>query len=238
MVTAPAEALPILAAFIADLDQHEDGIATSVRTFRLEFAQAEGIRRTILPIVNSQFATLDRYGDRQETALEIRADVRTNTLVVAASEEQLEAVSGLVDILDVSDEAEGLRQRKIELVQVLEADPNTVARALREQFPRGRGDDLTVTVDPRTRSIALGGTEAVLGQARQLVTLLDQPEAADETVLRTFRLDEGRADEAVRLLTTSLGLDAQGRTTGTAVLPEGADAVSYTHLTLPTTVIV
>ena len=223
MVTAPAEALPILAAFIADLDQQEDGIATSVRTFRLEFAQAEGIRRTILPIVNSQFATLDRYGDRQEAALEIRADVRTNTLVVAGSEEQLEAVSGLVDILDVSDEAEGLRQRKIELVQVLEADPNTVARALREQFPRGRGDDLTVTVDPRTRSIALGGTKAVLGQARELVTLLDQPEAADETVLRTFRLDEGRADEAVRLLTTSLGLDAQGRTTGTAVLPEGAD---------------
>ena len=106
---------------------------------------------------------------------------------------------------------------------MLEADPNTVARALREQFPRGRGDDLTVTVDPRTRSIALGGTKAVLGQARELVTLLDQPEAADETVLRTFRLDEGRADEAVRLLTTSLGLDAQGRTTGTAVLPEGSD---------------
>ena len=223
MVTAPAKALPILAAFIAELDRQEDGVATSVRTFRLEFAQAETIRRTILPIVNSQFATVDRYGDRQEIALEIRADVRTNTLVVAGREEQLQAVSGLVDILDVSDEAEGLRQRKIELVQVLEADPSTVARALREQFPRGRGDDLTVTVDPRTRSIALGGTEAVLGQARELVTLLDQPEAADETVLRTFRLDEGRADEAVRLLTSSLGLDAQGRTTGTAVLPEGAD---------------
>ena len=223
MVTAPADALSILSAFVADIDQQEDGVVTSVQTFRLEFAQAEGIRRTILPIVNSQFANVNRYGDREKIALEIRADVRTNTLVVAGTESQLEAVSGLVDILDVSDEAEGLRQRKIELVQVLEADPNTVARALREQFPRGRGDELTVTVDPRTRSIALGGTEAVLGQARELVTLLDQPEAAEQTVLRTFRLDEGRADEAVRLLTSSLGLDAQGRTTGTAVLPEGAD---------------
>ncbi|MEL7072631.1 MAG: secretin N-terminal domain-containing protein [Planctomycetota bacterium] len=223
MVTAPANALPILAAFVADLDLQEDGVATLVETFRLEFAQAEGMRRTILPIVNSQFSNVNRYGDREELPLEIRADVRTNTLVVAGTESQLEAVSGLVDILDVSDEAEGLRQRKIELVQVLEADPNTVARALREQFPRGRGDELTVTVDPRTRSIALGGTEAVLGQARELVALLDQPEAAEQTVLRTFRLDEGRADEAVRLLTSSLGLDAQGRTTGTAVLPEGAD---------------
>ena len=64
MVTAPANALPILAAFVADLDLQEDGVATLVETFRLEFAQAEGIRRTILPIVNSQFANVNRYGDR------------------------------------------------------------------------------------------------------------------------------------------------------------------------------
>ena len=223
MVTAPVKALPILSAFIADLDQQEDGTATAVKSFRLEFAQAEGIQKTILPIVSSQFASIDRYGGQRNAALEIRADARTNTLVVAGSEEQIQAVSGLVDILDVSDEAEGLRQRKIELVRVLEAEPTTVARALREQFPRGRGNELTVTVDPRTRSIAIGGTEGVLSQVRELVAMLDQPEAAEETILQTFRLDEGRAEEAVRLLTASLGLDAQGRTTGTAVLAEGSD---------------
>ena len=59
--------------------------------------------------------------------------------MVAGSEEQLEAVSGLVDILDVSDEAEGLRQRKIELVQVLEADPNTGGPSASRAIPRGRG---------------------------------------------------------------------------------------------------
>ena len=116
-----------LTAFVADLDLQEDGVATLVETFRLEFAQAEG-RRTI-PIVNSQFA--NRYGDREELPLEIRATYAQIPWWSRAWKRSWK-LFGLQLTFLMPQMRPRLRQRKIELVQVLER--SQYRAALREQF--------------------------------------------------------------------------------------------------------
>ena len=147
----------------------------------------------------------------------------SNSLLVGGSAESIAAVRRLVERMDLPQTGD----RDVEILRVRRGSASEIARLVSEQFARRvTGAPVAVSSDERTNSVIVNAPAAISAQVKALVASLDLPPASDETVLRTFRLETARADEAVRLLTQSLQLDAAGRAQGTTIrLEEGGEAV-------------
>src|SRR5204863_5013029 len=95
-----------------------------------------------------------------------------------------------------------------------------ISRILKEQFARrtpgggAAGAGLIITADARTNSIIVSAPQQEFAQAKALIERLDAPSDADETLIRTYPLKGAQADQAVRVLTQTLQLDARGQTPG------------------------
>lgn len=178
-------------------------IADSVRRFLEGRAEAIGAPRptaTILPI-NS-----------------------TNTLIVSAEAQELATIRDMISRLDVNDAS---RDRVLEIIALKDGKPDEIARIIRDQFGGASGQGIRITPDLRTNSLIVNAPREQFEQAMSLINLLDRPDKADETVIKTFSLSDARADQVVQILTQSLKLDAQGKTSGITIRleDEGAQPV-------------
>ncbi|MHC5113206.1 MAG: secretin N-terminal domain-containing protein [Planctomycetota bacterium] len=114
----------------------------------------------------------------------------------------------------------------MEIIALPEGDAEEIGRILREQFGRRGGAGVVVTTDARTNSLIINGPKQQFAQVQALVDQLDRPRASDETIIRTYALEGAQADEAVRILSSTLQLDATGETEGVTIkLDEDSPAV-------------
>jgi len=142
----------------------------------------------------------------------------SNSLLVGGSAESIAAVRRLVERMDLPQTGD----RDVEILRIRRGSATEIARLVSEQFARRvTGAPVAVSSDERTNSVIVNAPAAISAQVKSLVASLDLPPASDETVLRTFRLQTARAEEAVRLLTQSLQLDAAGRAQGTTIRLDG-----------------
>jgi type II secretory pathway component GspD/PulD (secretin) len=158
------------------------------------------------------------------SAATIVASASGGALLVAGTPDELSTIRDLVARLD---QPQSGGDRRSEIIVLRKGQASEIARLVGEQF-RGRsgGQGVSISPDVRTNSIIVSAPPVALEQVKSLVERLDAPASADETVIRTFALTNARAEEAVRILTSSLQLDAKGRTQGVAVrLDPGRPAV-------------
>ncbi|MFM1803492.1 MAG: Type secretion system protein precursor [Planctomycetota bacterium] len=136
-------------------------------------------------------------------------------LLVAGSTDEITTVRDLVSRLD---QPQSGGDRRSEIIVLRKGEAMTISRLVSDQF-RGRsgGQGVAVSPDVRTNSIIVSAPPVQLGQIKSLIEKLDAPASADESVIRTFALRNAKADEAVRILTSSLQLDAKGRAQNVAV---------------------
>ncbi len=145
----------------------------------------------------------------------IVASASGGALLVAGSNDELSTVRDLVTRLDQPTSG---GDRKSDIIVLRKGQAADIARMVGEQF-RGRGSvqGVSITPDVRTNSIIVSATPVQLTQVKSLIERLDAPASAEESLIRTFTLKNAKAEEAVRILTTSLQLDTKGRTQGVAV---------------------
>lgn len=186
----PPQVLPVKFARAADL-------ATTLTRFLADRAKAANAPRPTATIVASD---------------------TVNTLIVAAPQEELATIRDLLARLDQPDVT---GDRVVEILALQQGKAEEIARILKEQFGRravaGNASSLIVTADARTNSIIINAPQQEFAQAKALIERLDAPSDADETIIRTYALTDAIADQAVKVLTQTLQLDARGQTPGKGI---------------------
>jgi len=195
-----------VAALIEGLDTAPEVGATVTQVVRLEYVRAGEAANALRQFLRDR-AAMAGLADPQAT---IVASDSANTLLLAAGEEDLATLRDLIVRLDQSGTGD---ERRIDIVPLKDGKADDLARLVQSQFPRtAGGQGVLVTADLRTNSLIVNVPETQYAQVRSLIDRLDMRPESDVTVIRTFQLTGARADEAVRILSQTLQLDAQGRT--------------------------
>ena len=187
----------------------QDGRQTAV--VPVEFASPAELASTLRQFLDDRAAG---NGGAASTAT-IVASASGGALLVAGSGDELATVRDLVSRLD---QPQSAGDRRTDILVLRRGQAADIARLVGEQFKgRGGASGVSITPDVRTNSLLVSAPGAQFEQVRALVERLDAPGSAEESVIRTFSLTNAKAEDAVRVLTGSLQLDAKGRTQGVAV---------------------
>ncbi|MFM2164041.1 MAG: Pullulanase secretion envelope PulD, partial [Planctomycetota bacterium] len=178
---------------------------------QVEFASPADLATTLEQFLDERAAA----SSGGESAATIVASASGGALLVAGSADEISTIRDLVTRLD---QPQTGGDRRSEIIVLRKAQAGEIARLVGEQF-RGRSGAQGVAISPdvRTNSIIVSAAPMQLEQVKSLVDRLDGPASAEETIIRTFSLKNAKAEEAVRILTGSLQLDAKGRTQGVAI---------------------
>ena len=195
----------------------------------------EGRQTAVVPVQFAQPAelatSLKTFLDERAAATAGGASAATivpsasgGALLVAGSADEISTIRDLVTRLD---QPQSGGDRRSDIIVIRKGQAADISRIVSEQF-RGRsgGQGVSIASDARTNSIIVSAPPVQLEQVKSLIERLDGPSSADEAVIRTFALRNAKADEAVRVLTGSLQLDAKGRAQNVAVrLDPGRPAI-------------
>ncbi len=206
-----------IAALISNIDGQVAPADQQVTVIAVEYAHAADVARTLTEFLRSQA----RATGAAAPAATITASPSANRLIVAAPDDELALIRDLVSKIDRSDVTD---DRTIEIIALTQGQAQEIARIVGQHFRGGGGQGVIITPDARTNSLIVNAPKQEFPAVEALITQLDGPSSGDETIIRTYTLDAARADEAVRILSQTLQLDARGRTAGTIVKLEGDDA--------------
>ncbi len=134
----------------------------------------------------------------------IQPDPATNSLLVAASPENVETIRQLLDVLTKGAEALAASQT-IDVINVTSARAEDLAGAIRDLYvekeQRLRGQDaVRVTGDARLNALIVRGTADDVRAIRALVQRLDDAQVASVTEIRRIELKQADAADVVKLL--------------------------------------
>ncbi len=219
IVAARSDSMPLIADIIATLDIPAAARFENVRIFPLVNARARDLQQMLSDLVRTSTVS---PADRPS----ISVDLRTNALVVAASEQGLVVIRRLVEELD-REVVDGVEMVALPLKY---NDALQVAASLRQLFntrrravtlgggqadPRDRVD---VRADRFTNSLLVVGTSENIELVRQMLLDLDAEPTAEGGVLHIFVLQHADAQRAATMLRNLIrqGLYRPGATSGGA----------------------
>ncbi|MFZ9914611.1 MAG: secretin N-terminal domain-containing protein, partial [Phycisphaerales bacterium] len=187
----------------------QEGRQTAV--IPVEFASPAELASTLRQFLDDRAAG---NGGAASTAT-IVSSASGGALLVAGSADEIATIRDLVARLD---QPQTGTDRRSDIIVLRKGQAADIARMVGEQFKaRGGSGGVTITPDVRTNSVLVSAPAAQFEQVRALIDRLDAPSSAEESIIRTFTLSSAKADDAVKVLTNALQLDAKGRTQGVAV---------------------
>ncbi len=196
LVSAPADLMDLARQVIGQLDQPRDDSqgATELRVFNLQTADAERVASSL-----SQTMAVWSANRGERLAPSISAEASTNSVVVAATPEQMSEIESLIEPLE---SGTSLDQPHVRTVFLAHARAESVAPIVTqllagEQFDqwirftaiqRGMelpdsGPDVRVVPEPRLNAVIVSAPASVLDMAEEMIRQLD----ADPNVLDPSR---------------------------------------------------
>lgn len=154
----------------------------------------------------------------------VRADIARNLLLISGSQAERIAAADTIAALDI----DWVASSAVGIFPVVSSDPQSLVAELEAIFQSAPGapaaGSLRLRALPRLSSIlAIAGDRERLDRLGEWIERLDV-EAEDTTVLRTYFLDSGKAEETAQLLNELLS----GRAAAPPVTAPGDAAVSGT----------
>ncbi len=201
--------------FIAGIDSQAAPGEQQFAVLSVEFARARDLAGTL----NQFMRDRARATGAPPPNATIVGSQSANALLVSAEADELAMLRDLLGRLDQPDVS---GDRTFEIIALTDGDAEEIARIVTRQF-RGRsggpegGTGVVVTPDARTNSLIINAPKLQFAQVRALIERLDAPSASDETIIRTYALEGARAEDAVRILSDTLQLDARGETSGITI---------------------
>ncbi|MEM1424744.1 MAG: secretin N-terminal domain-containing protein, partial [Planctomycetota bacterium] len=231
IVSAHPEVLDEIVSIVSDLNQSPtlDDEDREIRIFPLRIARAEELARTLDEMFPQPPAPLDRRGRpipslQPQREVIVRADGQTNSLIVDAPTKRM---SGFEELVRQLDRAELGGDTELRTFRIREADPDVLARTLRDiassggLVPSSEAGSAPVRIDlaPQTRTLIVSGPSQAFERVEQLLAELDVADGTPETVMTFFALTSARAETSapvlqrvlasrVRAMLESEGLDA------------------------------
>ncbi|MBL0926119.1 MAG: hypothetical protein IBJ11_00510 [Phycisphaerales bacterium] len=197
IVSAPAEALPLIDGFLAVLDQSPAAAGVAIRTYPLASAQASALAPTLQQAFD---AARERAGADGRTRPRILADDRTNALLVTAGDADQAELARLLKQLDSADpgQARALAILPVQGGAAASAVSRIVEQAVIGNDP-GRRSKVSVAADDAMNLLIVRAPEAELAQVKEVLKEVDRPGAA-ELPVRTVKLERADASQVAGAL--------------------------------------
>ena len=207
LVAGGPEDIAIVRQIVAKLDEIPSNPAVGVHVLALAAARAESIAPRIQQLMRDRATSLG-MAQTPSDAVSIVPDVASNALIVAASEENLEVVKGLVDLLAKAAQ-EQLAGRPFEVIVLKKTTASEMVRLLNEMYVaeenRRRGaNSVQVSADARLNAIIASGPEADISAIQRLVAELDGAKPQSVVEIKYITLQGANVQETVGLIQSVL----------------------------------
>ena len=207
IISGPSETLPLLEALIREMDTA--GAVSQIKVFRVNNGDAASLVQMLRSLLPSQTGDAmapqlaSAAGDTSLAPLRFAVDSRTNSIIAAGSEGDLQIIEALLLRLDERDFAE----RKNEVYRLRNAPALDVAAAINEFLRSERlvqqaaqaGDffeqverEVVVVPEPVRNALIISATPRYFDQIRELVLSLDEqpPQVLIQVVIAEVVLND------------------------------------------------
>lgn len=211
LVCGPEASVSLAEVLINQLDKDSPATLYPVHLINLKHAQAQDLQSVLQDIMDRRVDRAAKLGSSkaaERMRVIIRADLRTNTLLVSASPDDLKTLEQLVATLDGAP-TQGFEPNLI-FLENLEADQaaelltdlfNRQASARREQKRGGQPEIAPIIIpDARSNSLIIAATTQGLEEARNLIRKLDAAPIAKKlqlAVVPVFSADATQLGNAI-----------------------------------------
>lgn len=177
-----------------------------IRSIKLERADAEQVARSLQQFFQDRASASNRGGRRAQNRVAVVGDRRTATLVVAASDEEFEQITALVEDFDAATPSRDLTFRIIPLKNARVSDIAETVQSIADelQFERvwgnrrntdGNEDRVFVRTNDRTNSVVVMGEGETLEVIEGIIAQLDQaPSEQTAKIVRAVRVEGADLD--------------------------------------------
>ncbi len=199
VVTATEDNLKLVGDLVAQLDQ-KTGAVIRIKGYSIKGASAAEMAATLSNLLRAEQQAKLRgfqWYDEAKIAeiasafpLKAVADAKTNTVIVTATETQLELVDRVIQALDFT--------RSVKVYSLRFADPKELS-ALLTQMTQSQFPPALIQADSRTQSIFVTATEDQLKTIDLLIAEADR-QVADSVKMKVYALKNAEASEITEML--------------------------------------
>ncbi|MFN9992321.1 MAG: secretin N-terminal domain-containing protein, partial [Phycisphaerales bacterium] len=189
IVAAPKDAIPLIDKLVESIDQSPVKDRLSIRRYSLANAKSDELSKTLQSLFDAQ-----RQGAAAQDLPQAKfiADIRTNSMLVTASEAQHEEVGRLLANADSPAEDPSL---KLAIIPLQQATPSTVKRLV-EEVVIGRDpakkDKVRISAEDGSNLLVVRAAEDAIEQIRSLVSQVDSSETTGLPI-RSIKLEKADA---------------------------------------------
>ncbi len=205
LLTGTRDYLDEAESIIDALDQAGDGTVV-VRATKVRLNSAANVASLLQEMIDEALESQD--SKLKGTPIHLSADPITDTLLIAAAEEDMVLIERWVEILDRPSEI----GRMTLVVPLGRARAEDVAQTVESVFSRSGGQqggeiEVTITSDETTNSLVAFGPPAIIQDIEHFVQRLDSVEPQGGAIVRMFKLEKADAEDAGELLTRILEME-------------------------------
>ncbi len=206
IATSP-RSFAVIDNLLMTLDSDELNATVGLHVIPVRNNDAEQLARKLEPLMKARLDAAQGDGRSRRDIISIEADRATNSLIVAASDENFSEIERLIDLLSAEEPVgDGL----IELFPLQTAKADDISELLDELYVqearRTRGDGaLRVFADERLNAVVVNGLPSDIEQIRDLISRLDTASVSTVREIKVLQLRSANALEIVNLLEQVLG---------------------------------
>ena len=215
LVAANPEDMESIENLVARLEEAPTDPAVGLHVIAVgENMRAEQLADRVERLMQQRRQTLGE-AETPSDRVSVEPHPASNSLIVAASEENLEAIRGLVDVLKKADSD----KFDVEVIPLMASDAPEMVELLDDLYVneanRRRGDDVVqVTADERLNAVLVNAPDKDVKKIRDLVSQLDKARPARVVEVKYIPLNSANALETVSLIQNVLsGRGLTGRRT-------------------------
>lgn len=227
VVSTSAPSFAMIESLLSRLDGQEMRPLVGVSVIPIPRGNAATLAPKITQLMRERLdATRNAGGAASpQDTFSIQAEPATNSLIVAASDENLKIVRQLVDVLTQGAEA-AAGAGVVDILNVRNSRSELLLSAIKDLYVdkqnRDRGaDSVRVTSDVRLNALIVSGTAEDVQAIRSIVERLDAAQVTAVTEVKRIELRKAEAAEVVRLLRGVLA----GRPVGGGRVPDARQVV-------------
>lgn len=207
LVSASPEDLKAIEDLVAKLEAAPENPAIGVEVIALDAARAEELAPRIQTLMRDRLQSLGLQ-QQPSDAVSVVPDVVSNSLVVAASPENVAVVRNLIEVLTKA-AAEAIGGQGFEIVQLAKSRAADIVAMLdelyvREENRRRGANTVKAAAEPRLNSVVLAGSEPDLAAMRRMVAQLDGARPSSVVEIKYIPLASANVIETVNLIQTVL----------------------------------
>jgi type II secretory pathway component GspD/PulD (secretin) len=207
IVTTSPESFDVLESLIESLDSPDPNYAVGLHVISIDGGDAAQLAPKIQRLMRERISASQRAGSVSSPldSFTVEAEPATNSLIVAASDENLVLVRELINTLTGEESRALVLGTQIEVIALSSTRPDDAASAVTEFYVtpenqrRGPGS-VGVIANQRLNALVVRGTPDDIVAVRNFVTQIDTASPSAVQNVKRIELDTANAYEVVQLL--------------------------------------